>query len=146
MSSGCNRLIRQGAAVLTGPTEFIREIETLFSRQRENSNRENDRAKIVPIVSAMKKEENGEKMNRREDGGIQRTEEKNEGCERGIKNLRQEIERILYLQPKSLQQLYTELTISGELEIPALIQCLFEMERQGIIKKQDGYFELAEHH
>jgi len=124
LSRGCNKLIRQGAGVLTGSNDLIGEIDRSFrvkKGQGANLSEQNQSAaadKAIPCAD----------MPEQADG------DSSELC--------RAITRLLYLEPMTLQRLYNGLSDSQPLEMTSLIETLFYMEKQNLIRLCDGYYTL----
>lgn len=134
LSCGCNKLIRQGAAMLTNLTEFVREIEALFQRQKAESKESVQKENKSKNNTAAKQDINADKM---ESGSTDVL--LNDSCPA----LQRAIIKSIYIQPQSLQQIYTSLSLSQELELFELVEALFCMEEKGLICLTDGYYRLT---
>lgn len=141
LSIGCNRLIKQGAEVLNDLNEFIFEVKSLAAcrRGRENTIRENRQDETETKVTASR---NNQKNTVFEKKNVEKRMENLKHLESSFYELGQEVVDILYLGPKTMQQIYSQLTIKREIELSKLAELLYEMENMYILHKTDGFYNL----
>lgn len=168
LSFGCNRLIGQGAAVLTNITDFIGEIEALHQRQKaekgEKQSAEERIEKSVEKSTEMSIEKSIERsMEQSAEMSMAKSVEQSqknrfrESCEKtpedGRKQtafteqpfgIEKDILNALYLEPRTLQQIYTSLSGQKETELPKLVETLYEMEKRGRIVLADGFYHITQ--
>lgn len=121
LSVGCNRLVKQGAGIVNDFSELIQDVQQLHARQWQS--------KKVP-----KKRENTDVQN---SVGEELCDEL---AEKRLSAVQNEIVRILYIDGKGIQQIYTELCNKVEIDIASLSDELFTLEQMGRIYHSDGYY------
>lgn len=124
LSVGCNRLICQGAEMVVDFAKLAWEVRQLHERQWTNHEKQakpSDKPTFVRETPDRKQES-------------QKKEE--------MTTIQKEICRILYLEGKSMQQIYNELSEKMQLDIAAISENLFQMEGRKILCQKDGFYEL----
>lgn len=124
LSVGCNRLMKQGAGVVSDFAELIHEVQELHARQWQTK-RVN--------VKASKDYVNPQIKNDKEQQPL-----KSE-----LSPIQQEVCRILYLEGKSVQKIYTELCEKVQVDISTFSNELFELERMKKICQKEGYYYIC---
>lgn len=122
LSVGCNRLIRQGAGIVGDFPELVREVRELHERQWMSQKDRKKTANSYPIEMGLERKSEGE------------------WGETNLTQLQKEICRTLYLEGKSIQQIYTELAGKLQVDIAAVSEELFHMEKIQIIHQKDGFY------
>lgn len=125
LSTGCNRLIRQGAEIIYNLDEFVIQIK--------NSARARKQKTELINIKIDKKQEDEERT-----------------IEHNLKDIRldeagevaKEVVRILYLEPKTFQQIYSELQKKFFVEIAELAEVLYKLENMYIIHKKEMFYTL----
>ena len=121
LSAGCNRLMKQGAGIVSDFTELINEVRELHERQWQ------------PKQAQKKAPEESFCETIRENG-------QNQSSNNQLSPLRKEICRLLYLEGKSMQQIYTELCEKIQVDIATFSGELFELEKMKKIYQKEGYY------
>ena len=121
LSVGCNRLVRQGAEIVNDFSDLIQDVQQLHARQWQSKNVQK---KMLDASVQLSIEE----------------ELCDGGAEKGLGFVQREIVRILYIEGKGTQQIYTELCEKMEIDIASLSDELFALEQMGKIYHSDGYY------
>lgn len=130
LSVGCNRLVRQGAEIVNDLPELIYDVQQLHERQwqarKGKKQVENDYQQmsiIEELDSSLGKEQG---------------QQRGEGNE--LNPVQRELVRMLYIEGKGVQQIYTELCEKIEVDIATLSDELFRLEQMGQIYHSQGYY------
>lgn len=132
LSYGCNRLIAQGAGILTGEKEFGEELELL----KEKYERKTHGLKLIKKV-CMEDEKDSCSTNR--DGRPKKRTEK-ENMRSQAEDLEQEVLCVLDYQPMSLNDIYKELCRKKETvdEISKISAALVGLCVKGLARQVNG--------
>ena len=144
LSVGCNRLMRQGAEVVTDLAELVHDVHQLHTRQwgmkQENKKSENRSQKV-----SMRDEGElclGEVEARQQVESKSMMSEKQEKVSNVLNRRQKEIIRILYMEGKCTQQIYSELCEQISVDIATFSDELFQLEQIGNIYYSEGYYYL----